>query len=132
MDSSGSSTISFSVTGTDENTFDINEIDIHEILRRKFDTDETDSDGERGAFRDHDSGVELSFNQPINSDLLAQLAANTHCHNTGRFPSHDSYDSDDSNDEYEIPLRAIHNDEDAGGKNWHKVHYLINIEFEKY
>lgn len=51
--------------------------------------------------------------------LLAKLAADSSYHNTGRFPSHDSYDSDSSSD-YEIPLRSIHNSENPGSKNWHK------------
>lgn len=52
--------------------------------------------------------------------LLAQLAADSSFHNTNRFPSHDSYDSDSSSDS-EIPLRSIHNRENSTTKGWYKV-----------
>jgi len=147
--SDSSSGISFSVIGSDGEQIgpcEINEIDISEILQKKFDTDETESsDGDQSPSRSphrmrpnfNDSGIELS--SPGSSTLrphqlgissrllphmshilLAKLASDEIHHNTNRFPSHDSYDSDSSSD-YEIPLRSIHNSENSGTKNWYKV-----------
>ena len=63
--------------------------------------------------------------------LLAQLAADSSFHNTNRFPSHDSYDSDSSSDS-EIPLRSIHNRENSTTKGWYKVNFLIYGEYLKF
>lgn len=161
--SDSSSGISFSVIGSDGEQIgplDMNEIDIREILQKKFDTDETESSGDDHSISPtrsprrpsslvnyNDSGIELpspdgsgslriSPNQtpkktrllPHMSDLLlAKLAADSSYHNTGRFPSHDSYDSDSSSD-YEIPLRSIHNAENPTSKTWYKVCVIIFIK----
>jgi len=160
---SDSSGISFSVIGSDGeqlSPIEMNEIDIREILQKKFDTDETessqDSDNDtrsRSPSRSprqrpssvptfNDSGIDAGLNfrtgcgspnrimsstlssrllpPHMSKALLAQLAADSSFHNTNRFPSHDSYDSDSSSDS-EIPLRSIHNRENSTTKGWYKV-----------
>ena len=132
--------ISFAVIGDDgspisPSSFRSADLDIAEILEKKYDTDESiPSDTEPQIFstpKSNDSGIEMGSSSYTPTKLiLTNLFPkfDSSYNNTGRFYSSETYDSDSSTESTEkvnklddIPLRSIHNCGNEVRQNWHEA-----------
>ena len=138
-DSGGTSEkLSFAVIGPDgspisPSSFRSADLDIAEILEKKYDTDESiPSDSEPQIFstpKSNDSGIEMGPNSSYTPTklILTNLFPkfDSSYNNTGRFYSSETYDSDSSTDSEktksesnDIPLRSIHNCSNETQNDW--------------
>jgi protein tyrosine phosphatase len=132
--------LSFAVIGPDgspisPSSFRSADLDIAEILEKKYDTDESiPSDTEPQIFstpKSNDSGIEMGSSSYTPTKLiLTNLFPkfDSSYNNTGRFYSSETYDSDSSTESTEkvnklddIPLRSIHNCSNEVHQNWHEA-----------
>ena len=127
--------LSFAVIGADGSpitatSFRSADLDIAELLEKKYDTDESiPSDSEPQTFstpKSNDSGIEMGSSSYTPTKLiLANLFPkfDSSYNNTGRFSSSENYDSDSSTDSEksktsDIPLRSIHNCSNETQTDW--------------
>ena len=144
--------LSFSVIGQDGKaigpaTFSSTQLDINELLEKKYDTDESiPSDSEPSSANSstpatpklsgaNDSGIEMSLGSDQSpSKLILPIVFpkfDPVYNNTGRFYSSETYDSEDSDiqsrdgtptqsTQPDIPLRSVHNCSNLTTDGWEK------------